>query len=125
MFRGHLTANELSSLRLIVKFRDTLPVPTKGIRRKLQTTTERGTFWSPMGILQRLGESLAGFQDLSEKVRGATGNLRIQLVIETLPAMLTAIELIKEYHWTWTKQPAVVRQIALKGEWVRLLRECV
>ena len=123
MFRRDLTANELSSLRLIVKFRDTLPVSTKGIRRKLQTTTERGNFWSPMGILQRLGESVEGFQDLSEKIFGATGNLRVQLVVETLPAMLAAIEVIKEYHWSWTKQPAVVREITLKGESVRLLRE--
>ena len=103
LFRRDLTANELTSLGLIVKFRDNLPVSTKGIRRKLQTTTERGNFCSPMSILQRLGESVAGFQDLSEKVLDATGNLRIQLLVETLPAMLAAIEVIKEYQWSWTK----------------------
>ena len=70
----------------------------KGIRKKLQTTTERGHFWSPMGILQRLGESVAGFEDLLEKVVSATGNFRIQLVVETLQETLAIIEVIKEYH---------------------------
>ena len=39
--------------------------------------------------------------------------------------MLAVLDVIKEYHWCWTKQPAVVREIALKGESVRLLRERV
>ena len=68
---------------------------------------------------------MAGFGDLPEKVVSATGNLRILLVVETLPAMLQVIEVIKEYHWSWTKHLAVVREIALKGESVRLLRERV
>ena len=78
-----------------------------------------------MGILQRLGESVAGFGDLLEKVVSAPGNLRIQLVVETLPEMMAGIEVIKEYHWSWTKQSAVVREIAVKGESVRLLRQGV
>ena len=112
-------AKELNRLRFIEKFRANLPVSTRGIRRKLQTTTERGNFWSPMGILQRLGESVAGFGELLQKVVSPTGYLRIPLVVETLPAMLAVIEVIKEYHWTWTKQLAVVREIALKGQSVR------
>ena len=125
LFRRDLTANELSSLRLLVKFSANLPVSMRGIRRKLQTTTESGNFWSPVGILQRLGDSVAGFGDLLEKVVSATGNLGIQLVVETLPAMLAVIEVIKEYHWSWTKQLPVVGEIALKGESVRLLLERV
>ena len=60
--RRDLTTNELSSLRLIVKFRASLPVSTKGIRRKLQTNREMGNFWSPMGILQRLGSRWQGWE---------------------------------------------------------------
>ena len=68
---------------------------------------------------------MAEFGDLLEKVVSATWNLRMQLVVETLPAMLAVIEVIKEYHWSWTKQLPVVGEIALKGESVRLLLERV
>ena len=78
-----------------------------------------------LGILQLMAESVAGFGDLLEMVVNAMGNLRIQLVVETLPAMLAVIELIKEYDWSLTKQLAVVGEIAPKGDSLRLLRERV
>ena len=49
--RRDMTANDLTSLRLIVKLRDSLPVSTKWIRKTLANTRERGNFWSPIGII--------------------------------------------------------------------------
>ena len=78
-----------------------------------------------MGILQPLWESVAWLGDLLEKGVSAMWNLRMQLVMETVTEMLSVIEVIKEHHWSWKKQLAVLREISRKGESVRLLRERV
>ena len=66
-----------------------------------------------MGIIQRMGETVRDFGDAASRVLSATGHKKIQIRVETLPAALVVIEAIKEYHWLWTKQLAVMRDISL------------
>ena len=122
---GNLSANELQRISLIVKKRASLPVTMSAIRKKLGNATERGNFLSPMGIIQRMRETVRDFGDAANRVLSASGHEKSQIRVETLPAALVVIEAIKEYHWRTTKHLAVVRNISLADECVRLLREYV
>ena len=101
VFRRDLYANELNSLRRIMREREQLPVTVTGIRKRLSNVTVRADFWSPMGIIQRLAELVDGFAGAARMVVSATGACRIQLVIDTLPATLVLVETIMQYHWQW------------------------
>ena len=108
VYRRDINANELNSLPRIMGEREQLPVTFTGIRKRLANVTERGDFWSPMGIIQRLAELVDEFAGAARMVVSATGSCRIQLVIDTLPPSLVAVESILQYHWLWCRKFALV-----------------
>ena len=84
-----------------------------GVRKRLANLTERGDFWSPMGIIQPLGEQLDEFPGAAKLVLSATGYCQIHLIIDTLPATLVVVETLMQYQWQWIKKLALVRDIIL------------
>ena len=115
VFSRDLTPNERESYKFMRQNAALLGLSTRDIKKYMTTVLERGTFYEPMALFNRLTALLPGFASIGDRIVSAAGKDKLVLQVRSLPATLVVIEVFKDYHWRVTRKPALVQSLSLAG----------